>query len=224
MTETSTGSSVVLYIRVSTEEQDLAGQERELREEAARCGWPVVEVYSEKITGTGKSERAEYQRLVGDAHLPDRPWTHLLVWSLDRFSRERYIDAMGDLLDLEAAGVRFHSLKEPYLATPPPGDINAEFGRNLLVSNLSLVAAFESRRRSERVLVAMREIKAGRRRTRSGRPPGRPRRVTPELVSKMEVLRRRGEPWARVAQMVGLPAGTCRAAVWKSRKAAGAVP
>ena len=75
---------------------------------------------------------------------------------------------------------------------------------------LPVIAAFESKRHSERVRVAMREIKEGRRRTRSGPPPGRPRRVTPELATKVLELRARGLPWKLVAQHAGLPAGTCR--------------
>ena len=83
-------------------------------------------------------------------------------------------------------------------------------GRDLLRAILPVIASFESRRKSERVRVAMREIKEGRRRTRSGRPPGRPRRVTPEIAARVRELRGRGLPWKVVAQHVGLPSGTCR--------------
>jgi hypothetical protein len=69
----------------------------------------------------------------------------------------------------------------------------------------------------------MKEIREGRRKTASGRLPGRPRRVTPELASKAEVLHRQGLPWRIVAQRVGLPAETCRNAVWRAKKATGGV-
>ena len=77
-----------IYVRVSTEDQDLAGQERELRAEAERRGWDVAEVYREKVSGTGRVDRSEYDRLLRDAASPGRQWSHLLVWALDRFSRE----------------------------------------------------------------------------------------------------------------------------------------
>ncbi len=187
-----------LYCRVSTAEQDLAGQERELREEAARRGWDVHQVYSEKASGTGKAVREAYERLLKDARRPDRPWNELLVWSLDRFSREEtFTRATQVILDLEKLGVRFHSLKEPMLDTPEDGKPN--LGRDVMLALLPVIASFESKRRSERVRLAMKEIKEGRRRTRSGRPPGRPRRVTEELAAKAQSLRGEGFSWASVA-------------------------
>jgi DNA invertase Pin-like site-specific DNA recombinase len=202
-------TTVALYLRVSTEDQDLAGQERELRTEANRRGWQVVAVYAEKVSGRGKVERREYDRLLADANLRERRWEHLLVWALDRFSREEtFTRATQAVLDLEMLEIGFHSLKEPTLDTPEDGVPN--LGRDVLLALLPVIASFESKRRSERVRVAMREIKEGRRRTRSGRPPGRPRRVTPEVASRVRELRSRGLRWKVIAQYVGLPAGTCR--------------
>ncbi len=200
---------VCLYLRVSSEEQDLAGQERELRTECGRRDWEIAAVYSEKVSGTGRIERKEYDRLLADAKAPERSWSHLLVWALDRFSREAtFTRATQAVLDLEKLGVAFHSLKEPTLDTPVDGQPN--LGRDVLLALLPVIASFESKRRSERVRVAMKEIKEGRRRTRSGRPPGRPRRMTQELAAKVLALRARGLPWNIVAQHAGLPAGTCR--------------
>jgi len=211
---------VALYLRVSTEDQDLAGQEREVKTYADGRGWTVAAIYREKVSGTGRVEREEYDRLLQDAVRADRGWNNLLVWSLDRFSREERFDrAVGSVLDMEKGGVRFTSLREPYLSTPDPQDATAGFARNLLLSVTASVAAFESRRKSERVRVAMREIKAGRRPTRSGKPPGRPRRVTPEKEARIMELRGMKLKWREVAGRVGLPAGTC-ASVWsKARKA-----
>ncbi len=215
--------SVALYLRVSTEDQDLAGQERELRTYAEAHGWTVAVVYAEKVSGTGRVEREEYDRLLRDAARPDRGWDILLVWALDRWSREERFDkAVGSVLDLEKGGLRFVTLKEPYLSTPDPDDANAGFARNLLLGVVTSVAAFESRRKSERVRVAMREIREGRRATRSGRPPGRPRRVTPEKTAKILELRAQGKlKWREIAPRVGLPAGTCAAVYSKSRSQSG---
>jgi DNA invertase Pin-like site-specific DNA recombinase len=213
MTAESPGSEPPLsahYLRVSSEDQNLAGQERDLRAEAVRRGWSVVETFREKVSGTGKVERVEYERLIRDAAAPGRKWKHLLVWALDRFSREAtFTRATQAVLDLEKLGVMFHSLKEPALDTPEDG--RPDLGREVLLALLPVIAAFESKRRSERVRVAMREIKEGRRRTRSGRPPGRPRRVTPELLERIRVLREeRHLPWSQIAVILHVPAGSCR--------------
>ncbi len=208
---------VALYLRVSTADQDLEGQEHDLRDEASRRGWTVVRTYAEKVSGTGKVERREYDRLLRDARAPDRPFHRVLVWALDRFSREEaFTKATQAILDLEKLGVKFHSLKEPMLDTPEDGKPN--LGRDVLLALLPVIASFESRRRSERVRVAMREIREGRRKTRSGRPPGRPRRVTPEKAAAILRMKGQGVSYRLMAQRVGLPRGTCANVVSRARR------
>jgi DNA invertase Pin-like site-specific DNA recombinase len=215
--ESAITNRVVLYLRVSTSEQDLVGQERELVEEARRRGWVVVAIHREKVSATGKVERSEYDRLIQDAGQPERSWHHLLVWALDRFSRaETFTQATQAILGLEREGVRFHSLKEPMLDTPEDGRPN--LGRDVLLAILPVIAGFESKRRSERVRVAMEDLKTGRRRTRSGRPVGRPRRMTPEKLGEMKRLRLLGLKWSEIARRVGLPRGTCAAAASFARR------
>ena len=41
----------------------------------------------------------------------------LLLWSIDRFSREGMVPTVMHLQHLHSYGVRFHSYSEPYLAT-----------------------------------------------------------------------------------------------------------
>lgn len=185
--------------------------------ECDRRGWEVIATYSEKVSGTGKVERREYERLLAEARTPERSWGHLLVWSLDRWSREeRFSRAVATIEDLEAAGVRFHSLREPTLDSSEDGTPN--MGRDLLRAILPVIASFESRRRSERVRVAMREIREGRRATRSGRPPGRPRRVTPEKANAILAFKAQGLSYRVMAQRVGLPRGTCANVVSRARR------
>ena len=204
------GPGAALYLRVSTEEQDLRGQERDLRSEADRRGWTVVQVYQEKVSGTGRAERKEYDRLMVDAAAPARPWSHLLVWALDRFSREAtFTRATQAVLDLERLGVSFHSLKEPTLDTPEDGRPN--LGRDVLLALLPVIASFDSKRRSERVRVAMRELREGRRRTRSGRPVGRPKRINPGLLAQLlndrDVLKM---TWPHIGRKRHVPASSAR--------------
>jgi DNA invertase Pin-like site-specific DNA recombinase len=213
----ASGERATLYLRVSTVDQNLDGQERDLREEASRRGWSVVRIYSEKVSGTGKVERREYDRLLRDAGSPDRPFDHLLVWALDRFSREEtFTKATEAILDLEKLGVKFHSYREPMLDTPEDGRPN--LGRDVLLALLPVIASFESKRRSERVRVAMRDIKEGRRKTRSGRLPGRPIRATPEKVAAIMKLKAQGCTYRVIAQRVGLPRGTCANVVSRVRR------
>ena len=217
MFENGTELGVALYVRVSSEEQDLAGQERDLRTYAQGKGWTVVNVYQEKVSARGLVLRDQYEQVLKDARSPDRGWDRLLVWSLDRWSREeKFTRAIATIEEIEAQGIKFHSLKEPMIDSSEDGTPN--MGRDLLRAILPVIATFESRRKAERVRVAMREIKEGRRATRSGKPPGRPVRVTPEKASTIIRLRAQGLKWREVAARVGLPKGTCAATAFKVRR------
>jgi DNA invertase Pin-like site-specific DNA recombinase len=209
---------VALYLRVSTEEQDLAGQERDLCTYAAAKGWLVVASYSEKVTATGTAERRQKDLLLSAARSPTRKWDHVLVWSIDRWSRDpSFVQAVGSIEELEKRGVSFHSFREPMLDTAT--DERSGFARDILRGILSTVAKFEARHRAERTRLAMREIKEGRRPTRSGRPNGRPRKVTPELAERALRLHREGRTWREVSPLVGLPPATCRDAAFRFRTA-----
>ncbi|HEV2317962.1 MAG TPA: recombinase family protein [Thermoplasmata archaeon] len=207
-------TGVALYLRVSTEDQDLEGQERELRAYAAVQGWTVIAAYREKASASGRVEREQFDLLRRDSCLPEtRGFDHVLVWALDRWSRDpSFVKAVGSIEELEILGIQFHSFKEPQLDSTPDGEPN--LGRDLLRAILPTIAAFEARRRSERTRLAMQEIKEGRR-TPKG-PVGRPRRVTPELAARVLELRARGSrtggplPWKQVAIRAGLPEATCR--------------
>ena len=61
---------VAIYARVSTTDQNYEGQLEELNALAERSGWEVVQVYSEKISGTKATEdRPELKRMMHDAKL-----------------------------------------------------------------------------------------------------------------------------------------------------------
>lgn len=208
-----------LYLRVSTEDQDLEGQERELREYCAREQIEVVRVYREKRSAWSGRSRPDYEAMLRDVRAGSRLFEVVVVWSLDRFSRERRYDrALAAIFDLESQGVRFAAYKEPYLNTPVKGDPNSEMVRNMLLAIFSAIAGWESTRRSDRVRVALREISDGRRKTRSGRSIGRPRRLTREKMDEAFRLRDLGWTWKQIARKVGLPAGTLCAAAAKVRR------
>ena len=77
---------VAIYARVSTVDQNYEGQLEELRALADRSGWEVVEVYSEKVSGTKETEdRPELKRMMRDARW--RKFEKVLVWSVDRLGR-----------------------------------------------------------------------------------------------------------------------------------------
>lgn len=150
-----------LWLRVSTAEQTSKNQRAELETEAARRGWKVSAVYDV----TGSAYRGNHNAAL-DAVLADARAGRcevLMVWALDRLTRQGIREALNRLQAFQDAGVRLVSLKEPWL------DASGEL-RPLLVSVLAWAAEFESRRKSERIRAALdRRRAAG---MRVGRQPG----------------------------------------------------
>jgi DNA invertase Pin-like site-specific DNA recombinase len=80
-------TTVALYARVSTKDkgQSTKNQLPELRRFALAHGYTVYKEYVEQESG-GMSKRSEFQALFADTY----QWRFdlVLLWSLDRFSRE----------------------------------------------------------------------------------------------------------------------------------------
>src|ERR1700739_2207373 len=95
---------IALYLRVSTSEQTVENQQRELEAVAERHGWNVVAVYTDAgISGTkGRDKRPDYDRLcLGIAR---REFDQVAAWSVDRLGRSLQ-DLVAFLGELHAKGV-----------------------------------------------------------------------------------------------------------------------
>jgi DNA invertase Pin-like site-specific DNA recombinase len=102
---------------VSTEDQTTANQLEQLREMAARRGWTVVTEHV--VTGsawTGK-HRATLDDALRGARLGE--FDVLLVWSLDRISREGVEATLGILRKFRQHGVPVISRQEPWTDSRP---------------------------------------------------------------------------------------------------------
>src|SRR5262249_54460192 len=77
----------VLYLRVSTQDQTTANQERELREIAGRMGCDIVKIYKDHgISGAkGRDKRPQFDALCRDA--TKRQFDVVMAWSVDRLGR-----------------------------------------------------------------------------------------------------------------------------------------
>jgi len=187
-----------VYVRVSTKEQTTENQERELRQWAERLGFEVVAVYADTRSGA-RSDRAALAAVLTAAHR--REFDVLLVWALDRVSREGIGRMVGYVEQLRTAGIRVLSHQEPWLDTGGPVG-------ELVLAIFAWVAKQERERIGERV-------RAGQTRARAqGVHIGR----RPRLVDVEEVRRRRaaGHGWRRIARALKVPMTTLR------RKAKGA--
>jgi DNA invertase Pin-like site-specific DNA recombinase len=159
----------VLYLRVSTQDQTTANQERELRQVAERAGWEVIKSYKDHgISGAkGRDKRPQFDALHKAA--ARREFDIVMAWSVDRLGRSLQ-DLVGFLSEIHAAGVDLFLHQQGLDTTTPAG--------KAMFQMLGVFAEFERSIIQERVRAGLRRAKA------EGRTLGRPR-IAPELEARI---------------------------------------
>ena len=105
MTPMNEVKRVAIYARVSTKDkgQDVENQLAQLREFCERQGYVIFDEYMDDESGTkGKREREGFNRLFEDAS--KRKFDLVLVWSVDRFTREGIAKTLFYLQQLDSLG------------------------------------------------------------------------------------------------------------------------
>lgn len=188
---------VALYARVSTSDQDCAMQLAELRQICQARAWTSTEYIDTGWSGQ-RSDRPQLMKLMKDAYL----YGAVLVWKLDRFGRS-VEDLVQNIRRLESAGVRFIAVSQSI-----DTDRSNPTSR-LLLHMLAAIAEFEAEIAKERVKAGLEHAK--RVGTRSGKPPGRPRKVFRR--DQVLELRASGKSYRDIARALdlslGLVARTC---------------
>ena len=85
----------VIYARFSSskqQEQSIDGQVRYCTQYAETRGYRIVGTYADRAISGTTDERPEFQRMISDAK--KKKFDFVIVWKLDRFSRDRYASAM----------------------------------------------------------------------------------------------------------------------------------
>ncbi len=154
-------NKTVIYSRVSTEEQNTANQVDVLSDWAKQRGFFLTEIYSEQESAWRNGHQRELSRLIDDARR--RKFDTVLVWALDRLSREGPLAILTLVNRLKICGVKVISYQESW--TEAPGELG-----ELVYALSGWVARMESERRSERTKAGLARLVA--RGTRLGRPPG----------------------------------------------------
>lgn len=140
---------IAIYARVSMDEtnkdsrqfQDPENQIKPLQEFAKTMSWEVQEVYVDKMSGANPA-RPEFRRMMADAML--RRFSGILVWKLDRFSREGIISTMAYIKQLKDRGCWLKSMTESWLDTSQEGITD------IVLAIMSWAAAEERKKISER--------------------------------------------------------------------------
>ena len=87
--------NAVIYARFSSskqQEQSIDGQIRYCHEYANRYGYKVVGEYCDRAITGSTDQRPQFQKMIADS--AKKKFKYVLVWKLDRFSRDRYASAL----------------------------------------------------------------------------------------------------------------------------------
>ncbi len=181
-----------LYLRVSTDKQELENQLEPLTTFAKGRGLDVVQVYKDTASGK-RADRAAFNKMLKDAH--QKKFDVILVWALDRLSREGMSRTVQLIEMLERMGIAVISYTEPYL------DTTNELARNILLAVVSTLAKAERERISERTKAGLARVK------RSGKKLGRPEIGTKKRAEAIRLLKR-GMSYGKVSRQLKIGKAT----------------
>jgi DNA invertase Pin-like site-specific DNA recombinase len=160
-------------------------QRADLEGICAQREWQIVKVYEVEESAFGKTPRQQVQAMLEDAR--KGKFDVLLVWSLDRFSREGEWSVSRIMASLQDWNVRFYSYNEPFLDTTGPFS-------GFLIALFAWLARQDSIRKGKAVRLGMVKARA------KGKAIGRPvvvDRVDAGLVVR---LRQDGRSWREIAK------------------------
>jgi DNA invertase Pin-like site-specific DNA recombinase len=196
MTTPARTITAAIYARVSTKDrgQDVENQLVQLRRYAKSQDWKVREFIDHE---SGKhSDREALDALFAAASR--REVNMVLVWALDRFTREGVAETFLHIKRLRDNGAEFESLTEPHFRTTGPAG-------ELMIAIAAWVAKEERKRISERTKAGLAIARA------KGKTLGRPWKVFPR--DKALAMRKRGLSWRAIARELGVGQSTIRSAL-----------
>jgi DNA invertase Pin-like site-specific DNA recombinase len=189
---------IAIYARVSTPDgaQEPLNQLLQLRAWCTAAGHELVREYIDEVSGgMSGSKRPQFTAMMDAAHR--RQFDVVLVWALDRLSREGMVPTIGHLQRLASYGVAFHSYTEPMLST------DNELVRDIVLAVMASLAKVERQKISERTKAGLERARA------NGKRLGR----TPFSALNREKLRMvldAGESWHAASRATGIPYSTVK--------------
>jgi len=159
---------VCLYARVSLDEkyddkrfQDVENQLVPLREFCRVMGYEVIAEYKDQMSGANPA-RPEFRKMMADALM--HRFSGIVVWKVDRFSREGILPTLSYIKQLKDRGIWLKSMTESWLDTSQDGITE------MVLAIMSWMAAEERKKISERTIAGMARKKA------QGKHMGRPKK------------------------------------------------
>jgi len=150
---------IALYARVSLDEmdknkrrfQDPENQLVQLRDFCKAMNWEIYDEYIDKMSGANPA-RVRFREMMQEAML--RRFSGILVWKLDRFSREGVMNTLSYIKQLKGRGIWLRSLTESWLDTGQEGITE------IVLAIMSWASAEERKKISERTKAGIMRKKA----------------------------------------------------------------
>lgn len=147
--ENNNSIKVAAYVRVSLDEtdknskqfQDPENQLDQLKDFCKAMKWDLKYIYIDKMSGANPA-RPEFRKMMSEAL--QRRFSGIVVWKLDRFSREGIIPTMSYIKQLKERGIWLRSMTESWLDTSQEGITD------IVLAIMSWAAAEERKKISER--------------------------------------------------------------------------
>jgi DNA invertase Pin-like site-specific DNA recombinase len=187
-----TGKKVAVYVRVSTDKQELLNQLIQLKEYCLKSNYEIWGEF-EDITSGKDDSRPGFDSMFLQAHR--KQFDIVLFWSLDRFSRSGTLFTLQKLRELENLGIGWHSYTEQYFSSVGPF-------KDVVISIMATIAKLERERISERTKAGINkpgvrekvgkrgpDDKPRRRRSDRGIKRGMPKDPVVEYMRKRELKR-----------------------------------
>jgi DNA invertase Pin-like site-specific DNA recombinase len=178
--------NAAIYCRVSTNKQELDNQLHVLKAFAGKRGFKVRHIFCDVASGK-RADRVEFNKMMAAA--AQRKFEVILVWALDRLSREGMSKTVNLIEHLNKIGIDVISYTEPYL------DTTNELAKNILLAVVSTLAKAEREKISDRTKAGLERLK------RQGKKLGRP--AIPEKVRiRIQQLIAQGKGTREIARAV----------------------
>ncbi len=184
---------VAIYARVSTQQQTVENQFRELREVAHRQGWQIVAELSDSgISGAkGRDQRPAFDELLKRA--TRREFDLIMVWAIDRLGRSIQ-HLVGFMNEIQSMGVDLYIHQQAIDTTTASG--------RMVFGIFSALGEYERELIRERII-------AGQRRARSqGVRIGRPTQLNDAVRTSVRMLRDKGVGIKDIANRLQIGVGS----------------
>lgn len=160
--EVAMAKKAILYLRVSSRRQDSDNQLPALEKWASDNGYEVTAIYRESESAWAEGHQRELARLIRD--LPKHKVDILLVWALDRLTRQGIGPILQIVNNFRVHGVQVISLAEKWTDQEPGPMLD------LFYAFAGWAANYESNRLSQRVKAGL--LRAQKQGKTLGRRPG----------------------------------------------------